>query len=111
MTRTPFNDGWGCREPLGPFAVAQGAGGNLTQVTLPLDALRDTERRADAPSKGAGAYYPGGAFTYVKTFNVPTAWTDQLVSLEFQGAYRHAMVFVNNEFAGKSRRRLCPLFR
>ena len=48
MTRTPFNDGWGCREPLGPFAVAQGAGGNLTQVTLPHDALRDTEPRVDA---------------------------------------------------------------
>jgi arylsulfatase A-like enzyme len=29
----------------------------------------------------------------VKTFKVPTAWTDQLVSLEFQGAYRYAMVF------------------
>ncbi|HEY5840420.1 MAG TPA: glycoside hydrolase family 2 TIM barrel-domain containing protein, partial [Mycobacterium sp.] len=100
MARIPFDDGWSYRLPLGPFAVMEGAGAELTPVTLPHDALRDTERHADAPSRGAGAYYPPGAFTYLKTFDVPAEWAEKLVFLEFQGAYRHAMVFVNEEFAG-----------
>ena len=69
-------------------------------MTLPHDALRDAERAADVPSKGAGAYYPTGAYTYLKTFEVPVDWAEHMVSLEFQGAYRHAMVFVNDQFAG-----------
>ena len=71
-----------------------------TPVTLPHDALRHAERAADAPSKGAGAYYPTGAFAYPKTFEVPRNWADRVVSLEFQGAFRHAMVFVNDQLAG-----------
>ena len=100
MTREPFNSGWGYRLPLGPFAAVQGASAGLTPVTLPHDALRDAERTADAPSKGAGAYYPMGAFAYLKTFEVPADWAERVVSLEFQGAFRHAMVFVNDQLAG-----------
>jgi hypothetical protein len=70
-----------------------------TPVTLPHDALRDADRSPDVPGKGAGAYYPPGAYTYLKTFDAPTDWADRAVRLEFQGAFRHAMVFVNDEFA------------
>ena len=100
MTREPFNSGWGYRQPLGPFAAVEGASAVPTPVTLPHDALRDAERAADAPSKGASAYYPMGAFAYLKTLEVPADWTERVVSLEFQGAFRHAMVFVNDQFAG-----------
>ncbi len=58
------------------------------------------ERSPDVPSKGASAYFPPGAYTYLKSFDVPADWAGKLVSLEFQGAYRHATVFVNEEFAG-----------
>lgn len=95
-----FNDDWAWRAPRGPFAAVQGDLGTPTPVRLPHDALRDAERSADAPSKGAGAYFPSGAFTYVKTFDAPQDWADRSVQLEFQGAMRDAMVFVNDEFAG-----------
>ena len=52
------------------------------------------------PSKGASAYYPPGAYTYLKSFDVPVEWAEKLIFLELQGVYRHAMVFVNEEFAG-----------
>ena len=100
MAGMRFNDGWAVRAPLGPFAAANGEGAELTPVRLPHDALRDTERAADVPSKGAGAYHPAGAFTYVKTFDVPADWAGKVVRLEVQGAFRHAMVFLNDEFAG-----------
>jgi hypothetical protein len=99
MTAAPFNAGWSCRIPLGPFAVAQGPTPTPTPVTLPHDALRDAARSPDVPDKGAGAYYPTGAYTYLKTFDVPADWAAKTVLLEFQGAFRHAMVFVNDEFA------------
>ena len=100
MTATPFNTGWTYRHPLGPFAAAQGDSATPTPVTLPHDALRDADRSPDVPGKGAGAYYPPGAYTYLKTFDAPADWADRAVRLEFQGAFRHAMVFVNDEFAG-----------
>jgi beta-galactosidase len=100
MTATPFNTGWSYRQPLGPFAAVQDVPAPPTPVTLPHDALRDADRSPDVPGKGAGAYYPPGAYTYLKTFDAPTEWADRAVRLEFQGAFRHAMVFVNDEFAG-----------
>ena len=100
MTPIPFTDGWSFGEPQGPFAALQGASIHPTPVRLPHDAMRDAERRPDVPSKGASAYYPPVDVTYLKTFDVPESWADKLVSLEIQGAYAHAMVFVNDDFAG-----------
>nr|WP_269328917.1 glycoside hydrolase family 2 TIM barrel-domain containing protein [Kineosporia babensis] len=84
---------------MGPFA-AVGEPAPEKPVHLPHDALRDEQRHADAPAKGAQAYYPHGAFTYLKTFVVPAEWEGQIVRLEIEGAYRRAQVFLNDEFAG-----------
>ncbi|NTW42410.1 MAG: glycoside hydrolase family 2, partial [Cellulomonadaceae bacterium] len=100
MARIAFNHDWAYRLPQGPFAPMQGPQDPPVAVTLPHDALRDTRRTPDAPGGGATAYHPQGAFTYLKTFDVPSDWDGRLVSLEVQGAFRHAMVFVNDEFAG-----------
>ena len=100
MTRTPFDDGWSYRTPLGPFAAAQAGDTPVIAVTLPHDALRDADRTPDAPGKGAGAYYPVGNYTYLKTFDVPADWAGKVVALEFGGAMRHAGVYVNDELAG-----------
>ena len=100
MTTTTFTDGWTYRTPLGPFAAAGTDAVEATPVRLPHDALRDADRFADAPSKGGAAYHPAGAYSYVKEFDVPAEWAGKVVRLEVQGAYRRAMVFLNDEFAG-----------
>ena len=100
MTREPFNADWVYRQFLGPFAAVQGASVVPAPVTLPHDALRDAERAADVPSRRASAYYPPAAYAYLKTLEAPADWAERVVSLEFQGAYRHAMVFVNDQLAG-----------
>ena len=100
MTTTTFTDGWTYRTPLGPFAAAGTDAVEATPVRLPHDALRDADRFADAPSKGGAAYHPAGAYSYVKKFDVPAEWAGKVVRLEVQGAYRRAMVFLNDEFAG-----------
>jgi beta-galactosidase len=100
MTSTSFTDGWTYRTPLGPFAAAGDSTVTATPVRLPHDALRDAERSATAPAKGGAAYFPAGAYTYLKEFEVPEDWAGKIVRLEVQGAYRRAMVFLNDEFAG-----------
>lgn len=100
MVGVPFTDGWSYRAPLGPFAAASGEDAELTDVRLPHDALRDAPRAPDVPSRGGGAYYPTAAYTYLKTFDVPADWAGRIVRLELQGAFRHAMVFCNDELAG-----------
>lgn len=100
MALIPFNDEWAYRRPMGPFAGITGSEAMLIPVRLPHDALRDADRGPDVPGKGAGAYYPAGAYTYLKTFPVPTEWDGKLVRLELQGAFRHAQVFLNEELAG-----------
>ncbi|PXA68056.1 glycoside hydrolase family 2 TIM barrel-domain containing protein [Cryobacterium arcticum] len=100
MTTTSFTDDWTYRTPLGPFAAAGAEAVIATPVRLPHDALRDADRSAEAPSKGGTAYSPAGAYTYLKEFDVPAAWAGKVVRLEIQGAYRRAMVFLNDEFAG-----------
>jgi len=100
MAILSFTGGWTYRRPLGPFAGVMGDNAAPTPVRLPHDALRDTERTADAPGKGAGAYYPAGAFTYLKDFDVPAEWEGRLVRLELQGAFRRAQIFLNEELAG-----------
>jgi len=99
VTVISFTSDWAHRAPRGPFASAGEADAPIA-VRLPHDALRDERRSPDAAGKGAGAYYPPLARTYVKSFDVPREWEGRIVRLEVQGAYRRAQVFVNDEFAG-----------
>ncbi|MEV1005302.1 glycoside hydrolase family 2 TIM barrel-domain containing protein [Nonomuraea sp. NPDC050202] len=101
MTRSSFNTGWKVRPKTSPFAVLQGGGDEGTSVTLPHDAIINLPRSADAAGTGYTGYFPGGAFEYVKTIDVPEEWSGKRVSVEFQGVYRDAMVYVNGTFAGQ----------
>ncbi|NQX13087.1 DUF4982 domain-containing protein [Microbacteriaceae bacterium VKM Ac-2855] len=101
MTISSFTDGWTVRAPRGPFAAAQrSTGADTLAVTLPHDALRDATRSPEAPGAGSAAYYPAGAYSYLKEFDAPAEWSGRVVRLEIQGAFRHAMVFLNEEFVG-----------
>ena len=99
MTRMSLTDGWRVRRASGPFSAV---GGELAadSVRLPHDALRDVPRTPDAPGRGAQAYYPGGAFTYLRELDVPEEWRDRTVVLELQGVFRRAQVFVDDELVG-----------
>src|SRR6185369_17020280 len=99
MIRTSFNDGWQFRPKVNPFAELAGATVPWEGVTLPHDAMIGRER-AEAHG-GAGAYFPGGAVEYRKTFAVPEEHRGKRILLEFEGVYRDAMVYLNGDFAGQ----------
>lgn len=98
MTKSLFNEAWSVRRKVSGFVDLLG-GAESEPVTLPHDAMITLERSAaGVPS---AAFFPGGEVEYRKEFEVPDEWRRRRVSLEFEGVYRDAMIFVNDEFAGQ----------
>ncbi|WP_338895123.1 glycoside hydrolase family 2 TIM barrel-domain containing protein [Streptomyces sp. TG1A-60] len=100
MPATLFNDDWTVKPKTSIFAQIGQSADSGKLVRLPHDALISAER--DPAGSGKGAYFPSAAnFEYTKTFLAPDAWRDRNVRVEFQGAYRDAAVYLNDEYVGQ----------
>lgn len=84
MKRIGFNDNWWV---------------NGTPVTLPHDA-QILEKRSMSESDGGHGYFPGGIYTYEKTFIAPAEWGGKKVIIEFEGVYRNCTVSLNGTEIG-----------
>jgi beta-galactosidase len=93
-----FNDGWGVRRRIGPFEGLAGEPPAFEPVHLPHDAMLAAGR--DPLGDPYVAFFRPGAYEYQKRFVTPEAWRDQTVVVRFDGIYRDAAVFVNDEPAG-----------
>lgn len=87
MKKISFHENWRC---------------NGTPVTLPHDAQILQTRRPDASDGGHG-YFPGGVYTYEKTFLAPDEWAGKQVLIEFEGVYKNCTVFLNDQPIGGHR--------
>lgn len=96
MIREPFLDGWTVGPKLGAFEAPTPEAAPRA-VRLPHDAVRDLPRSAGSDQGVHTGYVPGGVFEYAKTFEVPDAWREKTVRLEFEGVYRDAVVFLNGD--------------
>ena len=103
MSRVSFNRSWTVRPKVSSFSDLMGGLEDAEQVTLPHDAMIGLPRSARDSEGPSTAFFPGGEVEYTKRFDVPDEWRKQRVSVEFQGVYRDAMIFVNGELAGQ-----CP---
>ena len=101
MIRQSFNTGWVVSPKAGFFDAMSGRTAEPQPVTLPHDAIRDLPRSADSDQGSHTGYFPGGVFTYSRTFDVPAEHREKVVVLEFEGVYRDAVVYVNGEFAAQ----------
>jgi len=102
MAKMLFNSDWNVRRKISGFVDLLG-GAEWEPVTLPHDAMISFTRSPDAIGGAAAAFFPGGEVEYTKRFQVPDDWRQKRVALEFEGVYRDAMVYVNDEFAGQWR--------
>ena len=84
MKKQSFNTGWLC---------------NGKSVTLPHDAQISEKRGSKASDSGHG-YFPGGIYTYEKTFTAPAEWEGKRVILEFEGVYKNSTVSLNGKGIG-----------
>lgn len=69
-------------------------------VDLPHDWSIESKPEKDNPSGAGGGFFPGGIGWYRKTFHAPADWKGKRVSVEFDGVYRDAMVYLNGRKLG-----------
>ena len=89
MTRTLFDEDW---------EYSRAGSGVWTLIDLPHDAMLHEERDPDLPSGHHTGWYPGGGYTYRKTWRAPDA--GERVAMLFEGVYRKSRVVVNGTEAG-----------
>ena len=69
-------------------------------VNLPHDWSIEGKPGKDEPTASGGGYFPAGAGWYRKAFVAPAAWKGKRVSVEFDGVYMNATVFLNGHKLG-----------
>ena len=69
-------------------------------VDLPHDWSIESKPDKDNPSGAGGGYFPDGTGWYRKTFKAPAGWKGKRVSVEFDGVYRDATVYLNGHKLG-----------
>ena len=69
-------------------------------VDLPHDWSIESQPNKDNPSGAGGGFFPNGTGWYRKTFHAPAEWQGQRVSIEFDGVYRHATLYLNGNKLG-----------
>jgi beta-galactosidase len=94
MKRVLFNDNWNVVERVDLFAPSSEG----KKVTLPHDAMISQNRESSGSNKKG--YYKNSTWEYKKTFHVPEDYRNKAVCFLFEGVYRGAMVYINNELAG-----------
>ncbi len=69
-------------------------------VQLPRDWSIEGRPEKDNATGAGGGFYPAGTGWYRKTFTAPAVWTGKRVSVEFDGVYRDATVYLNGRKLG-----------
>ena len=70
------------------------------RVDLPHDWSIEGRPSKDNPTGSEGGYFPAGTGWYRKTFSAPPEWRGKRVSVEFDGVYRNATVYLNGHKLG-----------
>ncbi|MBS1803735.1 MAG: DUF4982 domain-containing protein [Acidobacteria bacterium] len=77
------------------------ADGSWRAVDLPHDWSIEGKPVKDDPSGSGEGFFPGGIGWYRKTFHAPADWKGKRVSVEFDGVYRDATVYLNGHKLGE----------
>ncbi|SEA60795.1 glycoside hydrolase family 2 TIM barrel-domain containing protein [Paenibacillus sp. 276b] len=99
MIKKSFNTDWTVGPRTTYFAELAFDQSPPKLVTLPHDAMWENKRLKDGNSNIA--CYPDGEYEYKKKFFVPFEYSDQRVTIEFEGVYNQAMVYINGDFASQ----------
>lgn len=95
-----WNEGWKFWPDRNAFALVWDIPPAAREITLPHDAMIEETPYAGSPNGGNTGYRDGGNYTYVKTFFVPEEDRGKRYIFKFEGIYTHAMVYLNQQFAG-----------
>lgn len=69
-------------------------------LDLPHDWSIEGKINPKNPMGGDGGFFPSGIGWYRKAFVAPSSWKGKLVSIDFEGVYMNAEVFINGKSLG-----------
>src|SRR5882757_3264071 len=69
-------------------------------VNLPHDWSIEGAPDKNSPTGSGGGFFPAGTGWYRKTFSSPPEWKKKRVSIEFDGVYKDATVYLNGHKLG-----------
>lgn len=88
MSRIDFNGGW---------RVSRLGSGEWKEVTLPHDAMIGEKRSIESAAGVNTGWILADDYEYEKSFFLPAEYEDKALTLEFEGVYRNAEVYLNGE--------------
>ena len=99
--RLLFDHDWGflLGDPTGAESPSYDAASWRT-LDVPHDWSIEGKIDAKNPMGGGGGFFPAGVGWYRRTFRVPAAWSAKRVSVEFEGIYMNATVYINGHELG-----------
>lgn len=75
-------------------------GGRPVPVDVPHDAMLTEHRDGGCRNGVNSGYFPGGKYTYEKSFDLDGAMIGKSIGLHFEGVYQNCKVFVGDRLAG-----------
>ena len=100
MIKESFNRGWKFERSGGSaFAALMGGGAEKETVDLPHDASIHEKRDPNEPNGSGNGFFHENNYVYSKEFVPSGEEKDKIWTLEFEGVYQNAYVYVNNAFA------------
>ncbi len=97
MRYTKWNEGWKFWEEKNAFSLVWNIPDNARDIDLPHDAMIERSPEPHGVNGGDTAYRDGGSYVYVKLFEAPQSWRDQIIQLKFEGVYMNALVYLNGQ--------------
>lgn len=73
---------------------------NGKEVTLPHDAMLEERREADCRNGVNSGYFPGGKYTYEKSFEVSSEAIGKKLTLHFEAVYQNSKIYLNGKQVG-----------
>jgi beta-galactosidase len=86
-----FNEGWKYRNLKDTVHIP---------VILPHDAMLKEGRSVQSLGGSNISYFHGGDYEYIKDFEVSKEFIDQVVFFEFEGIYKDAFIYINDQLVG-----------
>lgn len=97
-----WNDNWKFWSDKDSFALVWNIPEHARDIVLPHDAMIEEHAHAASLNKGNTGFRDGGVYTYVKRFFIPEEAKDRTYTVKFEGVYMNALVYVNEQLAGKN---------
>ena len=100
MKYEKWNEGWKFWADGDAFALVWNIPEAARDVTLPHDAMIERAAYAESPNVGNTGFRDGDNYTYVKLLELEEKELGKKRILKFDGVYCHALVYVNEQYAG-----------